>query len=386
MLRGLYDDDDDYNDSDDSYNESRPTQPRYIADYNVDEAGCRVYRYTPFAISVYGIREKGVDSILNSISYNVDDYCKKGVTSTYVDPYRIISDNDFLITLSYTRHRDFPHEERIVGFAVVADTRGRTNGDDNSLYIDIICSNNSLHGTRFPGGKVILNAIVEYARNSGYDSVSLKALSNVVNYYRQFGFRFLKNGETEEQPHIRQLAEANASHRIATPGEANRLLLVERAILFSREVDDDGVPQLNSELLRENLMDQLALKSLPSDDEVSRLVGSVPSAARDDGRGGLHDLYFSLIKAGYADLKGCPGITKRQFVRMEEVNPGTWKLWMSCEEGGFQMRKLLRPGLARDADVDAPILSCSVTGGKRHKKHKKTRRHKAIIQKSRRRR
>lgn len=367
-----YDTDDEYdyyNDSPDYAN--NPLYDDYgrritaIADYGVDEYGCKTSGFTPFAISVYYTYEEGVDRIVEYIRDHLDDYCKKGISPSYFTVSRVLDANDFLVLLTYTPDREREYDERIVGFALVSDLSGRTSGNDDSLYIDVICSNNSLHHTRFPGGKVILNAIVEYARESGYGSVSLKALSNVVNYYRQFGFRFLKNGESDEQPNIHALAEANKSQRISSTSEANRILLIERAILFAREVDEEGVPVLNKELLRDNLKEQLALNASPTNSDVSDLVNRVSEHARHDGRGGMHDLFFTLIKSGYADLKGCPGITKRQFVRPEEVTPGVWKLWMSCEEGGFQMRKVLRPCVSSDADVYSPIIQCDHVGGRR---------------------
>lgn len=365
--------DDDYND----YDDSRIVP---IAEFNVDSSGCRTDYRTPYVITIYDIYDNGVDHIIQTLSNNIDDYCKKGVTRSHLTPSRVIPDNDYLITLSYVFERDDDEEdERIVGFAVVADMRGRTNGNDNTLYIDVICSNNELHRTRFPGGKVLLNVITEYARDNHYDSVSLKALSNVVNYYRQFGFRFLKNDETQEKPHIHELAEANKHVRLSSPSDANQVLLIERAIMFAREVDEDGVPVLNKELLRDNLTSFLRTNYYGdrrndivqpyNDEEVNGLLLRVPEGARYDGKGGLHDLYFSLIKGGYADLENCPGITKRQFVRPEEVNPGVWKLWMTCDDGGFQMRKILS-----SSETGGPIIDCDMTGGKqkrpKHKSHK----------------
>lgn len=355
-----YIEDDDYGE----YYDVFQRKPQPIDDYNVDENGCRVDRYSPFAISIYDMYEHGVYEIIERISRDLDRLCKSGIAQSYFNPDRVSRDNDYLVTLSYTPDREYEEDSRIVGFAVVSDRYARSNHDDNSLYIDVICSNNELHGKRFPGGKVLLHAITEYARNDGYDAVSLKALSNVVNYYRQFGFRFLRSGETSEQSHIHALAEANKRHRIATPSEANRMLLIERAIKFSREVDEDGVPNLNEEVLQDELRDQLELDETPSYDEIKAYLQQVPSHARDDGAGGLHDLFFALIKGGYADLKNCPGITKRQFVRPEEVRPGVWKKWMTCEEGGFQMRKLLMGG---DTDTAAPIIACN-RGGRRGKR------------------
>ena len=380
-----YDDDDDYGygygyGPGDDYSQDYSNNPYYdsygqripaVADYNIDEQGCRTDRHTRFAISVYDVHEQGVGELIDYIRDHFNDYCKRGIESNYFATARVMRDDDYLIVLSYAP--DLAEDETIVGFAAVSDLRGRSGGDDNSMYVDVICSNNELHRTRFPGGKAIMHAIVEYARDNGYDSVSLKALSSVVNYYRQFGFRFLKNGETNELEHIHHLAELNKTQRISTPSEANRILLIERAILFSREVDEEGHPVLNKELLRENLKDELSLDYTPTDAEMEDFIKRVPESARDDGKNGLHDLFFSLIKSGYADLKGCPSITKRQFVRPEEVAQGVWKKWMSCEEGGFQMRKLLRPGLSSEPDLDIPIATCALSGGNKHRK-KRTRR------------
>lgn len=371
-MMSMYDDDD-Y--GGDPYYDQYGQRIATIADYNIDEQGCRTDRYTHFAISVYDMYEEGVDSIVKFIWTHLNDYCKEGIDPNYFAPSRVMNDNDYLIILSYTPDREREEDETIVGFAVVSDVRGRTNGDDNSMYVDVICSNNELHQTRFQGGKAILHVIIEYARANGYDSVSLKALSNVVTYYRQFGFRFLKNGEANELDHIHRLAELNKTQRISSPAEANRMLLIERAIMFSREVDEDGQPGINRELLRENLRDELSLDHTPTDAEAEDLIKRVSESVRDDGSNGLHDLFFSLIKSGYADIEGCPGITKRQFVRPEEVSPGVWRKWMTCEGGGFQMRKLLRSGVSSDPDVHSPIAQCSFVGGKHKRKQTKRRNH-----------
>lgn len=355
--------DDDYRYDEDEFAEDRIPKAQPLQEYAVNDDGCRIERYSPFVISIYDTFEKGVDEIIEFIRTHLNDYCKKGISPSYFSPERVLRDNDFLITLSYTADRDYEESELIVGFAVVSNTRERTNGDDNSLYIDVICSNNELHRTRFAGGKVILNSIVEYARNNDYDSVSLKALSNVINYYRQFGFRFIKNGETEEQPYIHELAEANKSIKIPSVGHANQMLLIERAIMFSREVDEEGKPVLNHMLFRQNLQDQLSLSHLPTEEEALNYLGMISPFARDDGHGGLHDLYFSLIKSGYADLHGCPNITRRQFVRPEEIRSGVWKLWMTCEEGGFQMRKIVNNMMTSDA-----IVPCDTYNGGSKKK------------------
>lgn len=367
MYSYRYDSEDEYRFDD--YNIAKP-----LEEYNVDENGCpiNINTYSPFSIAIYDINEPDVENILHYLSSHINDICKSSITQNYLYPSKIIPRNDFLLTLSYSGDIEYDSDSRIVGFAVVSDKRTRTNGDDNTLYIDIICSNNDLHRTRFPGGKVILNVIVEYARKSGYDSVSLKALSNVVNYYRQFGFRFLKHGETNETPIIHELAENNKQLRLPTTGDANRILLIERALMFAREVDEEGVPVFNKELFRKNLQEQLSMNYLPTEEQANEYINLVSHVARVDGHGGLHDLFYTLIKNGYADLDKCPGITRRQFVKPEEIRPGVWKLWMSCEEGGFQMRKLLRSNVSIEKDIDEPIISCSSNnqhyGGKRNRK------------------
>lgn len=378
-MRGVYDYDDD----------EHIEPPDYIDQFFVNKLGCRstYNRPTNFIITIHNINDNNVYNLLWQMHDNIDDLCKKGVSQNYFNVSRLQRENDFLITLSFITKQELLsygygngnrygygygydiepidiYHSNIIGFAIVSDKSKRTERFDNSLFIDIICSNNELintHGIRnnIAGGKALLHAVTEYARENGYDDVSLKSLSHVVNYYRKFGFRFLKQGQVVEEPDIKQLAELNKNVKLNTPTEANKLLLIERAFMFAFEVNKRGQPYFNMNLFCENLQNELSLDYLPTKQQAQNTLEKIPPhVQRAQGENGLHDLYFTLIKRGYADLENCTGITRRQFVKYEEISPDNWKKWMICDEGGYQMRKPLLHSRNMEPNINQPIVNC----------------------------
>jgi hypothetical protein len=357
-----------YNSNNDDYGYEDVIQPFY--EFFVDENGC----YCPsncdnsmFMLSFYNINDEyaqpvsyeKMSNMLVKIKDNIYNYCKTGIDEGYFDIIRIMNKIDYVVILSLINQDRYEYlptsdDKKTVGFALLVNNNIRTNGDDNSLYIDIICSNNDLHQTRFPGGKVLLHHIVEFARLNEFNSVSLKSLSHVINYYRKYGFRFLKKNQNEESHKIHELAEMNKNRIIQSPSHANNIVLIERAIRFSREVDEDGRPLLNRDLLKENLKEGLTLTENPTDEQVEQFLSHLPTDVRFEGYNGLHDLFLELIKKGYADLNGCQNITRRTFVKLDEITPNNWKNWITCEEGGFQMRKILNP----ISENSSPIINC----------------------------
>lgn len=360
-----------------------PMMVEPIDEYQVDMTGCRVDRYSPFAISIYGLEQFGVSKILMKIQDDTERLCKKAVGANYINLARLHSDNDLLFVLYYNSNREDETAERIAGFAVVADKRVRDT-EDNSFYVDIICSNKEIFPRfqQFPGGKALLNAIVEFARAEGAQYVSLNALSHVVNYYRKFGFRFLKAGETRELPELKELAELNKNRQYSNAGQVNRDVLVERALMFAQEVDEDGNPHFNEELFVDELDRSLGLDREIDYSEAMKLYNKLPEHVRVDGSKGVHDLFFKLIKRGYADLiDKCPDITTRQFVKLEEVAPGVWKKWMTCDTGGVQMRKPLFPVDDDGVQLDLPIIDCEMEymrGGRRKQRKRRTLRNRRV--------
>lgn len=372
----LDEDYDDYYDND-TYQHGSPPVP--ILDIGLDRRGCQTEGSSQFVITMYNFtRNYEAEYVLNDVLRKASDLCRKQIDQSWFDFNKVLDRTDMVFVLSKLIDVYDEDTEVIIGFALCADKAARTGGEDNSLYIDTICTEPQV-GSSFPAGKALLNTIYNYARKEGYSYLSLRALAHVINYYRKFGFRFMKPGQTEEEDQIHGLSELNKQRVFSTVSDANRNAILERALQLSQEVDEEGVPTINLQIFAEIAKEDLALSEIPTEQEVEQMIASLPSHVKQtNGQNGVYDLYFSLIKKGFANLKDCPGITKRQFTRPEEVKQGVWKRWITCEDGGFIMNKPLFMS-PQTSDLAGPIIDCETSrGGSRQKSKKKavTRRYK----------
>jgi hypothetical protein len=364
---GDYLNEDDY----DSYYEERPIP---ILDISLDGRGCPKQGRSHYVVTMYDFsHDSRTYTVLQSVLNKAFQVCRREISSAWFGFDSVVRRTDMVFILSKYQDPYDEDSEEMIGFALCADKGSRTAGQDNSLYIDTICTEPRQPGSTFPSGKALLNVIYNYARTYDYSYISLRAIASVVNYYRKLGFRFLKPGQTQEEEQIRFLAELNKNRMFSTASEANRNVMLERALTFAQEVDEEGMPVFNPKQFAETFKEDLSLDTLPSEEEVNQLIDSLPTHVKQSkGGNGVYDLYFALIKKGYAELQNCPGITRRQFTRSEEVRPGVWKRWITCEEGGFLMMKPLHTSIQTDEESSKPIIDCSQTqGGKRkHKTHK----------------
>ena len=156
-----------YNSNDD-YEYDKTPEP--LHSFFVDEQGCYCAtqcNQSLFMIDFYQISlDNNIIELLKNIETNVETICKKSVEQSYFDIQRIINNIDYLVTLSYVKPDRYDYipefnEKKIVGFALLIDKNIKRDPiiqPENSLYIDIICSNNEMYyPTIFPGGKVLLN-------------------------------------------------------------------------------------------------------------------------------------------------------------------------------------------------------------------------------------
>ena len=360
------DDDDDY------YQYSDEERATPLLDISLDDRGCPTQGRSEYFVTMYNYRQDAAaEVVLQSILNKAFQLCRRQIERSWFDFASVIRRTDMVFILSRLHDPDDEDTEMTIGFALCTDKSARTMGQDNSLYIDTICTEPRRPSFPYPAGKALLNVIYDYAQSRDYSFLSLRAIANVVNYYRKLGFRFLKPGQTQEEEPIRSLAELNKNRTFSSPADANRQVMLERALLFSQEVDEEGIPTTNPRMFAETYKEDLGLDASPTDDEVNLMVSSLPEHVKQsNGSNGIYDLYFTLIKKGYANLENCPGITKRQFTRSEEVRPGVWKRWITCEEGGFLMMKPLQVTSQMD-DTSLPIIECpSHRGGKRRYKRK----------------
>jgi len=311
---------------------------------------------------------------------DVDPICQGNITPGYVEGS--IEDCELMACVLYlSQEAQLPitpqmllQDESIVqlyGFASCFDKRLTSNGEDNSLYVDVICGNpiGMAGKLKFPPpGKTLLNMVTEYARENDYMYVSLSALLNVINYYRKLGFRHLKAGSNMENPYITYLANLNKDLKLSDSEQAADLIKIERAFKLSQELGYRNKPQLNEAEFARQLRDSLDLDEKPDAEGIMDYLAEIdPRIIETNGNEGYYDFVAELVKSGFSAEDECSNISQRLLVAPDEEG----YIVVNCSSSGMTMRKPLfadteEPGLS------APIIQCSMTGGK--KKHRQTKR------------
>ncbi len=347
------------------------------------------------------------DSLAEKVLASAAPLCQSNVTPSFIEGS--LEGCDYMLVLChYSLDMPMPITPDLIGegpesviyaFATCIDKRLETNGEDDSLYVDAICSNlvgNLSTITPRPpsGGKALLNIITTFGKERGYRYIALSALINVINYYRKLGFRHLKNGETVEPSDITRLAEANAGEKFDDGNEARLRINVERAFKLAHELNPRGVPEFNPKRFWRGLQNTINDDTLQGDydeDTTGDYIAELPPhVIKANGSDGLYDLVASLIRHGFGST-GCSDITQRLLVREDagegygDAKPGGVA---DCTNDGFSMRKPLFP--TSEEGIDGDILRCdTMSGGKRRsrkrsRKHKKTKKRKSLKRKTRR--
>lgn len=340
------------------------------------------------------------DSLFSTVSKRILSsaraICQNNVSESYVEGS--LEECNFLVALYHysldmplpvtSKSLDEQPESIVFGFATCYDKRLTTGGDDNSIYVDVICSNlignlSMMTPRPPPGGKTILNLITVFGKENDYRYIALSALINVINYYRKLGFRHINNGETTEPTDITRLANLNLSTILSDNDEARLRIKVERAYKLAHELNRKGRPDFNElsfwDTLRRTIDDD-TLQGDYDEDVAGDYLAELPQHVSDaNGDNGLYDLVSSLIRHGFSSEK-CSNVTSRRLLRLEsnEDDDDTYYA-VACSTEGFLMRKPLFP--TKEPGVDDDILHCEPiirmrTGGRRSRRprHKHSRR------------
>ena len=360
-----------------------------------------------FIVSKEGDDGMLFDSLSEKVLLSASPLCQNNVAPSFVEGS--LEECDYLLVLChYSLDMPMPITPDLIGdgpesviyaFAACMDMRRETNGDDDSLYVDSICSNlvgNLSTITPRPpsGGKALLNIITTFGKERGYRFIALSALINVINYYRKLGFRHFKNGETVEAPDITRLAKANAAEKFDDNDEAKLRIKIERAFKLSHELNDKGVPELNLKAFWKEMQQTInddALQDEYDEGTVGDYIAELPPhVIKRNGADGMYDLVGSLIRHGFSSQK-CSDITRRSLVRQEageDDDDSEPHYIVACSSEGFSMRKPLFP--TSEEGIDGDILRCdTMSGGKRRsrkrsRKHRKTKKGKSLKRKTRR--
>lgn len=316
--------------------------------------------------------------------------CQNNVSASYVEGS--LEECDYLAVLChYSLDMPLPitpesleeqPESIVYGFATCIDKRLASGGDDNSIYIDVICSNlignlSMMTPRPPPGGKTILNLVTTFGKENGYRYIALSALINVINYYRKLGFRHIKNGETTEPGDITRLANINLSTILSDNDEARLRIKVERAYKLAHELNRKGRPEFNEKLFWDTLqrtVDDDTLQGDYDEDTAGDYLAELPSHVYEaNGDDGLYDLVGSLIRHGFSSEK-CSDVTRRRLVRLESNKDDDDTYYaVACSTEGFSMRKPLFP--VSEHGIDDDIIHCDTNsaskGGRRKRRYTK---------------
>ena len=136
--------------------------------------------------------------------------------------------------------------------------------DSKCVYIDLICNAQSSRGAAgrqgkiLASGKLLLNAVKDWTIAHGYTKISLKALETVIPYYYKFGWRFIKNCDTEEKPWIEEDVQALfavlKAHKAKEPTMKN--LKLNEEINTELQKFKKWLPKLNDETLLRTIIHQ----------------------------------------------------------------------------------------------------------------------------------
>jgi len=313
----------------------------------------------------------------------VENMCQRNVSADYVESS--IENCDLLAcVLYYNLELPLPITPEILknnirrvtlyGFATCLDKNLATDGEDNSLYVDVICGSplGVVKKKKFPPpGKTLLNMVTEYGRSHDYMYVSLNALLNVINYYRKLGFRHIKAGSNMENPYITYLANLNKDLKLSNYHQAADLIKIERAFKLSHELGNRNKPQLNENEFARQLRKSLNLEENPNPEDIMNYLAEIdPRILESYGNEGYYELVAELVRSGFSAEEECSNINQRLLISPDEEGD----IIVSCSSNGMTMRKPLFAE-TDEPNISAPIIQCSTSGGKRkiRKTNKKTR-------------
>ena len=227
--------------------------------YFVDDNGNRVAsraeaQYILKTTLIEEVSQSDQDALKATIRKGLSTFCHGGIAASMVDAAfgdseTLGEDQEVLQLFALTRKGQLP-----VGFVL-----GRYLHDSNSYYIDLICGNVSNIALKragvdkLPIGKILLKQAEDQARALGFTKMKLSALSYVINYYRQYGYRHVKEGEHEESPAVAAAAQELKKFRFASDNDFDRAFIVGYAELATNEL-------VGSDADRRARMDHLAAR------------------------------------------------------------------------------------------------------------------------------
>lgn len=259
------------------------------------------------------------------------------------------------------------------------------------LYINAICANANhvkerLGGKRLRIGKLLMQQCEWFARRNRFSVIELSALAYVINYYRQFGFKHIKDCSEEEDKKIQELSKNYQRVRVSKDEELIQAFIVEAAKKYKILGNEDEK--------RTWLMTNLN-EYFKADDISFRVEGDHIVAYNEDGEENvkitelvakdqsyifdyLEELRFKRFAVACQDKE--QQRKKRRATRDEDGDISV----IDCDDEGYTMVKCLTkrenppPPIETDPHYDG-TNNKKISGGKsrKHRKinNRKTRKH-----------
>lgn len=210
--------------------------------YFVDAQGNRLpsrteAQYVLKATVIENLPQSAQDRLKGEIRRGLNTFCQGGIAVSMIDDAfgdseTLGEDQEVLQLFALTRKSQVP-----VGFVL-----GRYLPDSNSYYIDLICGYTSDIQLRrvglpnLPIGKILLKQAEDQAHALGFTKMKLSALSYVINYYRRYGYRHLREGDDKETSIVAAAAQELAKYRFKSDADFDRAFIVGYAELATNEL------------------------------------------------------------------------------------------------------------------------------------------------------
>ena len=209
------------------------------------------------------------------------------------------------------------------------------------LYINAICANanhvkNRLGGKRLRIGKLLMQQCEWFARRNGFSVIELSALAYVINYYRQFGFKHIKDCSEDEDSEIAKLVSDYKQVRVSKDEELIQAFIVEAAKKYKILGNEDE----KRTWLMTNLNDYFR-----ADDITFRVEGKHIVAYNEDGEENVKITELVAKDQSYI------------FHYLEELRYKGFAV--ACQEKEEQRRN---KRATRDEDGDISVIDCDDEG------------------------
>lgn len=311
--------------------------------------------------------------------------CQGGIASGFFSSEKHIDETSLVFLLYGVPSKG---RENLYAFALCNDLtheRHRDEREDNesSIYLDAICANprqireDRRVAMKVSAGKILINAIENYARKHRVEMVRLSALPYVVHYYRKLGYRHIHGGRTaaDEDKELTRLADATSMMRFTDSDALENAYKVEMALAFGMLGSEEerraaDMRNLNAYFPSYRFFpderDRSRMRALPRDYSLGDLDGTQHGdreimrdivalermvneklSERGGARSGesgmkLKDFFAELVRQRFALDCEDDGRTGRLMIELGDWDEAGKTAELACDQNGYTMRKNIK--------------------------------------------